>query len=418
MTTSPKTMIGAAIGLIGIIVGAAFLLSHRPSRPVDTTPDGLAARTILDRCSNRPKPERNDCYQEAIQARLTEVGVGGAMGLLKAMARAEPEVERAGHVFAHGIGIDGYWAAQEVAGPFGQCTIDFASGCNHGVIQAYLESQDAVDSAAVNALCAPYRTAGDSRFHLFQCVHGMGHGFQMMYAGDLPKALGSCGLLADGWDRESCYGGAFMENIIHEIAPHHPATKLVESHHHEPEGAPPFKALDSTDLLYPCSIMEPKFRRPCYEIQTSAILHFTQNDIAKTAEACATAPEDMQPICFVSLGRDISSRARRDPAKAIRYCKRGGDDHVGWCYFGVAKALIDWGADPSAGIALCGRLGDSPGWELCYQGVGEQVANLIPDRDQRIRVCEQAERPEAVKVCRTSAATLPPETFRTDTLKS
>jgi hypothetical protein len=128
--------------------------------------------------------------------------------------------------------------------------------------------------------------------------------------------------------------------------------------------------------------------------------------------------EDMQPICFASRGRDISSRAVRDPAKSIRYCRKGGERHIGWCYFGVAKALIDWGSDPRAGMAMCRRLGEVPGWEQCYQGVGEQVANLIVDRDQRIRICEEAPRPEAVKVCRLSAATLPPETIRTDTLKS
>jgi hypothetical protein len=246
----------------------------------------------------------------------------------------------------------------------------------------------------------------------------MGHGFQMMYGGDLPKALVSCDLLADGWDRESCYGGAFMENIMHEIAPHHPATELVESHQHQHEGHPPFKALDSTDLLYPCSIMDPKFGRSCYEIQTAAILHFTNRSIPKTAEACNTAPEDMQPICFASLGRDISSRALRDPAKSIRYCKRGGERHLGWCYFGAAKALIDWGSDPKAGLAMCRRLDDAPGWELCFRGVGEQIANLIPDREQRIQVCQEAARPEAVKVCQLGAGTLPPEVFRTDTLKS
>ena len=414
---SPKTMVVVAVGIIAVVAGTAFLVRPRGG-PADLSPDGMAARQILDRCAGRPKAERGGCHQEALTARLTESGVGGAMALLKAMARADQQVEREGHVFAHGIGINGYLMAKDVPGPFGQCTIDFASGCNHGVIQAYLESQDAVDSASANALCAPYRTESDSRSHLFQCVHGMGHGFQMMYEGDLPKALGSCDLLADGWDRDSCYGGAFMENIMHEIAPHHPATRLAESHRHEPEGHTPFKALDSTDLLYPCSIMEPKFRRPCYEIQTAAILHFTGRSIPKTAEACNTAPEDMQPICFASLGRDISSRALRDPAKSIRFCKRGGEHHLGWCYFGAAKALIDWGSDPRAGIALCRRLGNSPGWDLCYQGVGEQVANLIADRDQRIRVCEEADRAEAVKICRTSAATLPPGTFRTDTLKS
>ncbi len=399
------------------LAGAAVLIGEL-RQPVDGSPDGVLARQVLDDCADRPKAERSECYQDALKDRETKAGVGGAMGLLKAMARADRQVEREGHAFAHGIGINGYLLAEDVSVPFGQCTSDFASGCNHGVIQAYLESQDAVDSVSANALCAPYRTETGSRAYLFQCVHGMGHGFQMMYSGDLPKALSSCDLLADGWDRESCYGGAFMENIMGEIAPHHPATKLVESHQHEHPGQARFKALDSTDLLYPCSIMEQKFLRPCYEIQTSAILYFAKRSLPKAAAACGTAPEDMQPICFAGLGRDISSRAVRDPAKSIRYCQKVGERHVGWCYFGVAKALIDWGSDPRAGMDMCRRLGEVPGWEQCYQGVGEQLANLIVDRDRRIRICEEAARPEAVTVCRLSAAVPPLETYRTDTLKS
>lgn len=400
---SPKAIAGLAAGVLGLVAVTVLVVVKAPWRPVDTTPDGVAARQIRDQCSPRPKAERTDCYQDALKDRLAQSGVGAAMALLKALARADQRFEREGHVYAHGIGISGYLLAQNVAVPFGQCTSDFASGCNHGVIQAYLESQEAVDSVSINALCEPYRTARDSRFHLFQCVHGMGHGLQMMYAGELPKALGSCDLLASRWDRESCYGGAFMENIMHEIAPHHPATKLVESHEHEHGGPPPFKALDSTDLLYPCSIMDQRFLRSCYEIQTAAILRFTKGSIAKSAEACDSAPEDMQPVCYASLGRDISSRALRKPAKAIRYCKQAGERFRGWCYLGVAKALIDWNAEPSAGMAMCRRLGDSPGWELCYRGVGEQVANLILDQNGRIKACDEAGRPEAVDICRRSA---------------
>ncbi len=411
---TPKKLVSLALAVLGVAT-VALLGIGRATHPPDRSPDGVLAQQALTACQSRPKAERSDCYQGALQARLTGAGVGSAMSLLKALARADDRLEREGHVLAHGIGIKGYLLAQNVPVPFGQCPVDFASGCKHGVIQAYLEGQDAVDSASINALCDPYRAAGETRFNLFQCVHGMGHGFQMMYQGDLPRALGSCEQLRDGWDRDSCFGGAFMENIVSEIAPHHPSTKLVASHQHDNHRA--FKALDSTDLLYPCSVVAEKFWRPCYEIQTSAILHFTDNDIRRTAEICATAPETMQSVCSASLGRDISSRALRDPGKSIRLCKKGGERNLGWCYFGTAKALIDWGGNPSTGMALCRRLGDSLGWELCYQGVGEQVASLIQDSQQRARICSEADRPEAVTVCQRSAGVVL-ETTRSDSPKS
>ncbi len=412
---APRKLLGIALAIAGVATGVALAIGRVGKHPPDRSPEGVAAQLVLKACRSHPKAERIDCYQGALESRLADAGVGSAMSLLMALARADDRLEREGHALAHGIGIKGYLLAQNVPVPFDQCPVAFASGCKHGVVQAYLEGQDAVDSVSVNALCEPYRTAGETRFNLFQCVHGMGHGFQMMYQGDLPRALGSCDQLRDGWDRDSCYGGAFMENIVNEIAPHHPSTKLVAGHQHGGHAA--FKALDSADLLYPCSIVARKFWRPCYEIQTSAILHFTDNDIGRAADACATAPEEMQPVCSASLGRDISSRALRDPGKSIRLCKKGGEHNLGWCYFGTAKALIGWSSDPSDGIALCRRVGDSPGWEQCYQGVGEELVNLIGDRDQRARVCAEADRPEAVAVCQRSAGVIL-VTTRTDSLKS
>ena len=340
-----------------------------------------------------------DCYRLALGTLIREAGVGRTMEVLGELARADAQVERDGHEYAHGIGIEGYLHYRTLRETFEECTEGFASGCQHGVIQAYLESQPEVDSAAMNTMCAQYRAVNATGWQLFQCVHGMGHGLNMMLGGDLPGALEHCDQLTSIWERQSCYGGAFMENIMAEIRPHHPATELAGSHHEHTT----FKRLDREDLLYPCSIMAQQYLAQCYEIQTSAILYFTDGNVGKTAEACDRAPEDMIRVCYQSLGRDITGRTSRDHRASLRECAETGEAHRRWCWFGVAKSLIDWEARPEEGLAFCRLLDDAEGWEECYRAVGEQIRALTPAAAERERMCSSAPTPAALTECRLGA---------------
>ena len=230
-----------------------------------------------------------------------------------------------------------------------------------------------MDSATVNALCAPYRTDGDSRFQLFQCVHGMGHGFQMMYAGDLPRALGSCDQLADPWDRESCYGGVFMENIVNEIAPHHPSTKLVQGHHARKRSPPS--------------------RRSIRPICCTRVRSWSRN-FGGPATRFKPPPSSTSPITASGERPRCARRRRRTCSRCARRAwdgtsvlgpfatrrnpsgfANGVASRTWMVLFRDRESLDRLGGKPSDGMALCRRLGESVGWELCFQGVGEQVAS-------------------------------------------
>ena len=356
-------------------------------------------------CTRVSRSLRGECYRNAFTETARAQGVAAAIASLQAVARLDREVNREGHLYAHAIGIEGYQHLRSVPAAFDHCPVDFASGCGHGVIQAYLENQSAMDSLTINGLCAPYHRLDQPRWQLFQCVHGIGHGLDMMYGGDLPRALGGCDLLGEPWDRVSCYGGAFMENIMEELAPHHPATQMVAGHAHDHMNMGPsgFKRLNRAQPLYPCSIMAPKYLRPCYEIQTAAILHFNGGSVRKTGQVCDTAPDDMRPVCYGSLGRDITTKAGRNPEKTRDYCDQGVEKYRKWCYFGAVKALIDWQARAEAGLTFCGVLGNAPGSLLCYQGAGEQIRALVGPESRRATLCAVAPRKVGEAACRYGA---------------
>ncbi|HXV15874.1 MAG TPA: hypothetical protein VD758_03795, partial [Gemmatimonadaceae bacterium] len=294
---------------------------------------GLAehVRTTCSSAADKPA-----CYESLLAVPAGKGHVKVAMGALSQLAARDADVRRSGHVYAHAIGIAAGRGRRDVASAFSECSESFQSGCYHGVIQAYFAGLDSISAADANALCAPFRKSEADKWLRFQCVHGMGHGLTMLYDHDLPKGLAGCDLLTEWWDRHSCYSGAFMENIVNVEMPHHPASELAHKSsgdHDAMEGmegmegmsyaAPTFRPIDPADPLYPCSALADRYQTACYEMQTSVMLYENHGDIAGAAKSCDAAPVKMRTICYVSLGRDVSSYSAQDHGKAITLCSLG-----------------------------------------------------------------------------------------------
>ena len=352
--------------------------------------------------------------QECLEAQLVPLAADGhvkvAMGALGELAEMDSGIRVDGHVYAHGIGIAAGQTTSDVAASFTQCSESFQSGCYHGVIQAWFGKLDTITPDDANALCKPFTANESQRWIRFQCVHGMGHGFTMLYKHDLKQGLEGCDLLTDDWDRHSCYGGAFMENIVNVTNPHHPAAALAHEAHGGDHGssdsssehaghdmsamkpaAEPFKAIDPKDQQYPCSALGEKYQTACYGMQTSVMLHNNGGDMASTAKSCGEAPANVRAVCFASLGRDISSYSRQNHGEAIRMCSVAQDAYEPWCYLGVVKNLIDLNARPADGMAFCKSISGESNKQLCYAAVGEQILVLEPDVEKRRAQCGDSE---------------------------
>ena len=341
------------------------------------------------------------CYTQLLSERLRRDGLASAVAALDSAATTDPYVTEHAHELAHGIGIEAYGRSPDITTTFDACGDGYSSGCRHGVIQAYFESREQVAPSDVESLCQPFKGATASRWVLFQCVHGMGHGLTMFHGHNLPMALEGCDMLTDGWDRESCYGGAFMESVINATAPHHPASQLAaEGHHHSAEA---FKAIDPNDPLYPCSIMAEKYLHACYQMQTSVMLNLNHGDIAAAGRSCEMAPAHMRSVCFQSLGRDITSYAVRDPQKTADLCRKASEPNRPACYFGAAKALVDWTATTDGAFTFCRLVADDAGGPACYQALGEEIATLVASVPEREEQCTRAQLPKAVATCRQGA---------------
>ncbi len=403
----------------------------------DTTALALLAER---QCRDRTGPDRQTCFENYFVTLSDSGRVRLALGALSALAARVKGIDRDGHVYTHVIGIKAWKPGRDVAKVFESCNGLFQSGCYHGVIQAALTSEGSVDSARVAQLCDQVEGTTPNRWLRFQCVHGLGHGLEMIWNWDLPKALTGCDWLVSGWDRESCYGGAFMENAVASMpGGHHAPARVLAARdssgaakgddehaghedHAEPAAAGElaehdldpaaitFKMRDPDDPLYPCTLVGPRYWQACYLMQGGMLVTYYNQNFTLAAEGCDRAPLDVRHYCYLSMGTMASGITVQDGKRAARMCATGDPGYRPWCYVGVVKNFIDVTANPVDGIAFCRLLPPGRDKRQCYVAVGEQISILNASPEKRETAC-QAAPAEGREECRYGAQLLaaPPE---------
>src|SRR3989442_15281560 len=83
------------------------------------------------------------------------------------------------------------------------------------------------------------------------------------------------------------------------------------------------------------------------------MLNLNPGNIGDGAKSCERAPAHVRPVCFQSLGRDITSYTARDPQKTADLCHKALEPYRPACYFGAVKALVDWTATTGSAFAFC-----------------------------------------------------------------
>jgi hypothetical protein len=422
---------GAVLGIVIYLVAfVSFRVGMAYDRRSALIDDGLphASPVVLEAsaCGNKMLgPEKSACYRAAFAKRIATAGVESALVMLRTLSQQDHDVLNDEHMYAHGIGIDAFQQHPDMGATFPHCSPEFASGCYHGVLQAYFEARGKADSATVNGACAPFENSADKRFILFQCLHGMGHGIDMALDHDLPKTLAACDLLGEVWHRESCYGGAFMENIVHVTVPEHPATLLaaqaesarahgkataVAASKDDMAGMDmghtiaksTFKPIDPKNPLYPCTIVDDKYGPECYRIQTALMLYLNKGNFTATANTCMRAPLKFREYCFQSLGRDIAGNVNYQPGPGVRLCMVAASSVRSYCFYGLAQTNVDQAAKPQSGFATCELVQQAHDRAACYAAVGVMLLDIESTADARSADC-QLPLPADAKACRKGA---------------
>jgi hypothetical protein len=383
-------------------------------RPIATGDSAELAGFAHDRCRLLIGGTKQRCYEEIMLATVERQQVRLAMDALSVLSRLDPETVARGHDLTHVVGINAWTPGEDISAVYETCTGLYQSGCYHGVVQAYLDA-NASDSVTVHSVCNKINAAVTNTWLRFQCVHGIGHALVQNTSLHLAKALRGCDWLVDGWDAQSCYGGAFMEFILAGRGQEHHPNKRHRSdsatagdhgggdHAHHEATADTFAIRNKSDPLYPCSVLATKYQSSCYGMQAGIIIEQVGADFGKIAAACDQAPASMRPSCYQGIGTYVSGFTVKNAGKSIELCAMGNPAHAAWCYVGVVKNFIDVTANPDDGFEFCARLTERHLGVACYNAVGEQVAVLNRDADAKEKHCAKA--PQAyLEACRYGAA--------------
>ncbi len=349
---------------------------------------------MLESCRLPVLEAKMSCFQQQLEEALKTGGTEQALSLLEMFAREDSDALRETHPLVHHLGQRSFVHYGSAGEAMAHCRDVFWSGCYHGVLQAYLTSLPSVEAQHIVSLCPATGTAADFLFKRYNCLHGIGHGVTIQFRFDVLKSLAHCDYLTSEWDRESCYGGVFMENIV----TFQNARQAQHAHHHHDQ-APATSFMNAQDLLYPCTALSEKYLRSCYLMQTSAVLTFLNYDFAQAFTQCERVTGDHQTTCFRSLGRDISGFTLRDPQRVTELCGLGKGDQVRQCFIGAVKDFMLTDASPDPGLAFCRHLDDQFKAD-CYSTLAEIVVTLYSDREQRNLACRKGES-EYVDTCLT-----------------
>lgn len=311
------------------------------------------------------------CYEQAFGNVAYRRGPQTALRIFTHDLRTNRTVEDNCHRIAHTLG------AASLAHYHGDVYRALAhgsfacwSGYYHGVLEhALARVRTPAQYTVVARRACSGKLVRRTTWIAYQCVHGLGHGLMLQSGDDLPFALSVCDRLQTAWDRSSCSGGVFMENINAGSGLSSGRTRWLRRN----------------DLVYPCDAVSPHHKLYCYLMVTSRILQANGYDWAQTARICGRVERNWVSTCFQSFGRDADGYSVERPAKVLRLCAITGA-HEGDCLYGAAR---DMTADLSSGTRAAGLCARAPARyrARCFYGIGTIVGSFSARRSAGAAAC-------------------------------
>jgi hypothetical protein len=283
------------------------------------------------------------CFQQHYQGLVHNNGVAAAFADIKDAYNKSDYVKGNCHQLVHVIGRAAGAHFGDAARAFDQGDDFCSSGYYHGVMEAVIGKIGFQQiRSQLNTICASVSADRKYSLYHYNCVHGLGHGVMAVSSGELFEALGLCDTLADLWERQSCFSGVFMENIVSEGNPDHAHHKTY---------------LKDDDLMYPCNAVEHQYKQQCFLMQTSHALQATGNDFDRVFTLCDAVDDEFRPTCYQSLGRDASGNTISDGIRTRDICMKGRDFAArSNCIIGAVKDFIYYYHSNERGERFCSLL--------------------------------------------------------------
>ncbi len=282
-----------------------------------------------------------ECLKEYYQKVSKDHGTVAAATDIKKRSQEDVVALAQCHQLMHVIGRAAADAFDSISEAFAQGDSFCWSGYHHGVMEAMVAKTPSQElHVEIDKICADIPGKESYNFDYFNCVHGLGHGVYAYYEGEIFPALKMCDNLSGHWERESCYSGVFMQNIIDST--------FTQGTGHEA------KYLRPGEPLYPCTAVEEKYKGQCYLGQTSYALQVNGFNWQEVFGLCATVAQPYRDICNQSMGRDVANQAGHEKNKTKELCALATttNDRVN-CIIGAVKEIISYYHDDREAYEFC-----------------------------------------------------------------
>ena len=334
------------------------------SRKTGKVPAFKPDETTISGCEKSNVPF---CFRQAFGNLAFDKGPATALALLSTDSRTIPGVEQDCHQIAHAIGHAGLAryhnnAAEALAHGAMTCN----SGYYHGVIERAFSGVPRPEIVHIARRLCTGSSVTKEEFLLYQCVHGLGHGLMIYSGDDLPWSLRTCHQLQTDFDRVSCTGGVFMQNLM---------PGMVTSRY-----------LRKNDPIYPCNVVARKDKIYCYLMVTSRILDLDGYNWRKTAQWCRRSEKGWVATCFQSYGRDASGYSNYHVRRTVRLCLLAGAA-ADECFYGAARDYGNNYAGGSQASAFCDAV-PARYRPRCFEGIGTILGTLNALGQQRRAACD------------------------------
>lgn len=281
-----------------------------------------------------------DCYEAYYSAVVRDTSVADAFADLRSRYDTNAYVKAQCHPLAHVIGHAAIEKYPTVSEAYTHGDSFCWSGYYHGALEGVIAKMGRANVPnELNTICADIPGKERYSFDYFNCVHGLGHGLMAYTNDELFEALSLCDRLEGTWEKRSCYGGVFMENVIIDNTNH--VTKYLK-----PE-----------DPIYPCNAVADTYKTDCFLMQTSYMLKATGNDYRKVFALCSGVGDGYRQTCYQSLGRDASGQNSSNAEITKARCLLGTDEEQqANCVNGAVKDFISYFRGFEEARAFCTSL--------------------------------------------------------------
>lgn len=339
--------------------------------------DNIQAKKILLDC------ERDEyCLVEALQDLRRSENQQSVLETINDITSTYQKLGWECHDQGHHIG-------EYLYGNFGSLAeaLSFADGrCGgaiyHGIMENYFKTKiffenKIPDDFKITTICDLLGDNLTLQVHS-ECGHGIGHGLGIVYDNDVFNAVKRCDELDGELIQSACNTGAFMENVA----------QFVE----KGEGN-----FDRNNILYPCVLVEEKYKGDCYQYQASYILRKVVYTTERGFDECDKIPSKKNiKDCYHGIGFTMSAIFGHKLDRLALECLKGDPALATYCIRGAAfQVPFQQGLDQ--GLKFC-IIVPEEFKDSCYGGWSTFVHRISLDREDIENNCAMIEQ-EYYQMC-------------------